>query len=248
MLATLFFYLILFGIPAGFVFGIIRLRAFARRHGLSLGEMLHVIFLNLASHLPIYGIVGAVAGLAVGIYTHIDGFGGFVFFATPVALAVYMTVRNVKSCSEAEANTLNALKSALPTIDYYWVSPVGGIAVNAKESKIALVPKNGAETRTYPSSSVLDASAFKPELQQTQVFGDGIRDIEARTQVALSNLEARMKNIRETGLVLELDDLHLPSVHVQMSFTGAEQWLRLLEKLSRGELAPNAEPQKLPAA
>lgn len=242
------FYIALLGTPLCFVLGIAGLHRFARRHQVRVGNILSLIVVDLVRKYPAYQCLGGVVGIGAGVASGSAGMGIFCYFSVQPLVALLVVIRRIR-VNGRTANTIRrALEEALPNIDYYWASPTGGIALSAKGRMISVVPNPNAPARNFSTQVIRSASASQPALTELRPLGaSGISGQELRFEAARANLDAKLVNLRQTGLLLELDDFNAPRVFLQMTFHGAEQWLVLLRQAATGQIVSNGKPLQVPS-
>lgn len=201
---------------------------------------------NVVLYYPLYVILALLCAAAVGIAYRNGVFAAYAGIGLPVSIALAVVSRRIRRQGGIERATEAALLAVLPRTDYYWIAGDTGIAVDAASRTVALACGR-AGIQCYPLGAIRHAQAIQQELSQTRVYGRGVVTYEARQQADRDNLRAELANAQATGLVLELNDVAMPSLHITMPYRGAEQWLRLLEQLEEGTLTPCAAPARLPA-
>jgi hypothetical protein len=192
---------------------------------------------SLIAAVPL-ALLGFVIGGLLGWPAHIEPFTSVLGAAAlPMWFSVWKVCKSVKANAAAAQVGKSWLTAALPKV-----------GICASTSEIALVLPGMSSAHKVDASKLKSITAVQPELMQAQVFGArGIQDQDARLDVARYNLEQRRDHAAQTGLALQLDDIHLPSVHITMSVASAQRWRVLLDQLTRGDLPPATPAQQIPA-
>jgi hypothetical protein len=203
---------------------------------------------SLISAVPL-ALLGFVIGGLLGWPAHIEPFTSVLgAVALPMWLSVWKVCKSIKANASTTQLGKNWLTAALPKLDYFHANPIGGVGICASTSELAFVLPGMSSAHKVASSKLKSIATVQPKLMQAQIFGArGIQDQDARLDVARYNLEQRRDQAAQTGLALQLDDIHLPSVHITMSFASAKQWSVLLDQLARGVLPPATPAQQIPA-
>jgi hypothetical protein len=203
---------------------------------------------SLIAAVPL-ALLGFVMGGLLGWLAHIEPFTSFVgAVALPFWHSVWKVCKDIKASESATELGKTWLIAALPQLDYFHTSPLGGIGICTSSAEVAFVLPSMTSAHKVAVSKLKSVTAVQPELIQAQVFGArGIEGQDARLDAARYNLEQRSEQAAQTGLALKLDDIHLPSAHITMSFSGAQQWGVLLDQLTRGVLPPATPAQQIPA-
>jgi hypothetical protein len=193
-------------------------------------------------------LFGFVIGGLLGWPAHIEPFTSFVgAIALPFWHSAWKVCKYIKISESATQLGKAWLTAVLPQLDYFHTSPVGGIGICTTSTELALVLPGMSSAHKVAVGKLKSVTAVKPELIQAQVIGArGIHGQDARLDAARYNLEQRREQSAQTGLSLQLDDIHLPSAHITMSFAAAQQWGVLLDQLVPGVLPPATPAQQIP--
>jgi hypothetical protein len=233
------------------------LSKFAANHQTTSASLLGRSFVRLVAGYPWsliaavpFALLGVVIGGLLGWPARIEPFTSFLgAIALPLWYSVWKVCKSIKANASATQLGKKWLTAALPNLDYFHTSPIGGVGICASTSEIAFVMPGMSSAHKVAASKLKSINAVQPELMQAQIFGArGIQDQDARLDVARYNLEQRHDHVAQTGLALQLDDIQLPSVHITMSFASAKQWSVLLDQLARGVLPPTMPAQQIPAS
>ena len=203
---------------------------------------------SLIAAVPL-ALLGFVIGGLFGWHAHVEPFTSFLGAAAlPLWHSVWKVCKSIKANTSAAQLGKSWLTAVLPQLDYFHTSPISGVGICASTSELALVLPGMSSAHKVAASKLKSIAAVQPEMMQAQIFGlRGIQDQDARLDVARYNQEQRREQTEQTGLALQLDDIHLPSVHITMSFASAQQWRVLLDQLTRGVLPPATPAQQIPA-
>ncbi len=232
---------------------IITLRKFAKRHEVSVDEIFNVALARFALH-PGLHVLGAVVlgGLAyalVRMLTWSEWAGFIAMVAVPFWAAVRHASHKVADVRTEQYLARLTLETSLGHLDCFWLHVDASIALNVERKQFACVTQTQNEAKPIELARIKNALAVSPELNQIKVLGaTGIEGLDARSDAARENLKAQLAHQKATGLLLELDDIQTPQIHITMPLAGAQQWLVLIDQMRRGVAKPNATAQQLPAA
>ena len=230
-------------------FGLVLLRAFVAAAGVR-GHLLAVLVVALRGillRLPLWSVLGIASAIVVGLSLRSEFYAAYAGIGIPLSFALLIASGRIARNSKAERQTEQALTMALRRHDYRWISGYEGIAVDAESGTVAVARGRREGVKCYPIRSIREFEAVQPDLVRNTVYGRGAAAWEAKQQADRDNLRAEIENAQATGLLVHLDDIETPSVHIQMPYRGAEQWLRVLEQLSEGTLARCPAPVVLPS-
>ncbi|MFQ1648111.1 hypothetical protein ACK4A2_03390 [Aeromonas veronii] len=197
---------------------------------------------------PIWFLFGLISGVTFAFVFESALAFGIGCFAVPIACIIILTKKNIVRYNNSIDYMVTTVKDKLQNVDYYSVSPLGAIAVDAKHNKIAIV--NGE-----PLSAKFDAAviiepakiksyrAFSPAHSTWVSSGAGV--IES-SEIERKNSIVKAKAAKKTGLYFDLDDVTLPQVISNMDYEDAEKWMLIIEKILNGTLDTQPSPMYYP--
>lgn len=195
--------------------------------------------------LPVWSISGLILGVVMSFGLTQNGSWPLFWIGCAIPLlCVLLFVRFIRSKARSMSDEL-ASEIVTPTTDYYHYTNVSAIAVDVANRLVTVhtLPPGGNRKKKARYQFSIDKirryRAEKPGHTSYETASiDPMHQSFAYAQSAMSGAQAW----RNTGLVLELDDLMRPELFVRMEFESARRWFMVFDKLSEGTLEQQRAP------
>ncbi len=215
-----------------------------RRQLMSTGQKVANTFLSALFFLPAWAVGFAIVGGTIAYQFGSWSLFWLIFLTCPFIAHVYFQNRRFNQ-AEVMYNILSdAALESVTKADYYEASWANSIALDVSENKFVVCKLASLKTQPkiteLPLDIITSATAFSPEKETFFLVGNA--PTTTQMSVAKQNVRSSDQALTATGLYFFCDDLALNKVFVQMSYASAERWVKALEKLKAGTLAPTNEP------
>ncbi|MEB8285129.1 hypothetical protein OKT24_05005 [Aeromonas veronii] len=191
----------------------------------------------------------------------------FVCFVLLFIYAFFCRYLYKRRCNHMESKLKHYTSSVLTSltkVDYYARSFYSGIAVDVNAKAIAVIEGNekdfsSSKPIVISTDKITGWAAFAPgydveSSSNTYATGSGpftgiaIAGAAITNQVGTRsrNKQAKMEAAKQTGLYIDLDDIHKQKLFVRLPYEDAEKWILVIDKLVEDTLQPESTPVQFP--
>lgn len=193
---------------------------------------------------PVYLFFFGIVALVIGFSLHPLPAVVFLLFGPPIT-HFFIERKRFRDFDRAHVMMWNYALLTFKEVDYFWSAWSGAISLDVAAGKIALVHKmvdfkSKARFTVIPLDKIVSCYAHIADKNQIEILGSVSSSL--RSDIQWKNLVNLDKAKAETGIYFIVDEVSSKKHFISMPEPMIQVWVRLIDKMKKGELEPQSAP------